>query len=434
LRINILMWSRVTLLLLQPAAITALSLRAAVIGGGLGGLTCCNALRKIGIDAQIYERAKQLSPQAGTGLTLWPNGLSALEAIDDGIIPKIMQAGFATQDIEVTSADGQTKLPNPTGDPRRFPSEYGHPMINIRWSKLQQVLASRLPVDSINLDCSLSSIEAKSGGGVSVNFHRQSSTPISLDFDFIVGADGINSALRQQLVGDGVPRDAGRTIWRSIIPFDDALLTKGGCSMSAGAGKVGFLTHIGENELYWSAFATDEAVEKSGLKKNEFADVKEYLLAQFADVYKLQPCLERTPVDAILERRVSDRAPLIDDAGKAAIPWANGADEAGTPLGIPATLLGDAFHAMIPSLGQGANSSFEGAYRLAAAMRGATTDAEVRAALREYEIAQMERVHWIVERSAAQGRTVYEDRDEFMRKQQEAQDDMWGVRFQPLVS
>lgn len=44
----------------------------------------------------------------------------------------------------------------------------------------------------------------------------------------------------------------------------------------------------------------------------------------------------------------------------------------------------------------------------------------------------MERVHWIVERSAAQGRTVYEDRDEFMRKQQEAQDDMWGVSFEPL--
>ena len=49
------------------------------------------------------------------------------------------------------------------------------------------------------------------------------------------------------------------------------------------------------------------------------------------------------------------------------------------------------------------------------------------------QVKQMERVHWIVERSAAQGKTVYEDRDEFMRRQQEAQDDMWGVRFEPLV-
>ena len=87
---------------------------------------------------------------------------------------------------------------------------------------------------------------------------------------------------------------------------------------------------------------------------------------------------------------------------------------------------------MIPSLGQGANSSFEGAYRLAAALRGATTAEQVQAALRAYEIAQMERVHWIVERSAAQGKTVYEDRDAFMRKQQEAQDDMWGIKFDAL--
>ena len=37
-----------------------------------------------------------------------------------------------------------------------------------------------------------------------------------------------------------------------------------------------------------------------------------------------------------------------------------------------------------------------------------------------------------LEQSAQQGRTVYEDRDEFMRKQQQAQDDMWGVQFEPL--
>ena len=54
------------------------------------------------------------------------------------------------------------------------------------------------------------------------------------------------------------------------------------------------------------------------------------------------------------------------------------------------------------------------------------------AALRAYEVAQMERVHWIVERSAAQGKTVYEDREEFMKKQGEAQDSMWGIQFDAL--
>jgi 2-polyprenyl-6-methoxyphenol hydroxylase-like FAD-dependent oxidoreductase len=395
-------------------------MKAAIIGGGLGGLTCCNALRKIGVDAHVFERAEKLSPQAGTGLTLWPNGLSAIEAIDSAAIPEILRSGSATVDIEVTSADGLTKLPNPTGDPTRFTTVYGQPMINIRWSKLQQCLAARLPADCIHLGSKLSHVDVETA---TAHFETPTGGTHSESFDLIIGADGINSALRAQLVGDGAPRDAGRTIWRSIIPYDEALLTRGGCTMSAGQGKVGFLTHIGESDLYWSAFATDEAISESALDRSSYADVKAYLLEQFADVYKVKACIERTPAEAILERRVADRIPLVDTSGRAAIPWKG-----------PVTLLGDAFHAMIPSLGQGANSSFEGAYRLAAALRGATTSDEVCAALRAYEVNQMERAHWIVERSAAQGKTVYEDRDEFMRKQQEAQDTMWGIKFDPLAA
>ena len=51
------------------------------------------------------------------------------------------------------------------------------------------------------------------------------------------------------------------------------------------------------------------------------ADVKAYLLAEFADVYKVAQCIKATPTEMILERRVADRSPLVDADGKAAIPW-----------------------------------------------------------------------------------------------------------------
>ena len=72
-------------------------------------------------------------------------------------------------------------------------------------------------------------------------------------YDVVVGADGLRSNLRAQLVDDGDPRDAGRTIWRAVIPFTPALrrvLSENACSMSAGSGKVGFLTDIGDDLLY----------------------------------------------------------------------------------------------------------------------------------------------------------------------------------------
>ena len=56
------------------------------------------------------------------------------------------------------------------------------------------------------------------GGGVTAHFERSEGGAESAHFDLLVGADGINSALRQQLVGDGAPRDAGRTIWRAGPP------------------------------------------------------------------------------------------------------------------------------------------------------------------------------------------------------------------------
>jgi len=412
-----------------PSAATTKPLKAAIIGGGLGGLTAAIALRKVGIDAHVYERRSEIKGTVGTGLTMWPNGLSALEAIDPGLAPLIVKAGASTKLIEVTTADGQTKLPNPTGDPTRFPAMYGQPMLNIHWARLQQCLASRLPAECLHLDCSFAGLESASGGGggVTLEFARASGEALDpVTADFAVGADGINSVVRGLLVDDGPPRDAGRTIWRSIIPFEDVdeeLLLRGGCSMSAGAGKVGFLTDLGAAGLYWSAFATDEALAASGVNRDATDDIQHYLLEEFGGVYKVALAIKSTPPSMILERRVADRVPLVDDDGRAAIPW----------RGLPVTLLGDAFHAMIPSLGQGANSSFEGAYRLAAALAGASEGGMgVEEALRAYESAQMERVHWIVERSAAQGKMVYEDRDEFMRKQQEAQDEMWGVTFEPL--
>ena len=103
----------------------------------------------------------------------------------------------------------------------------------------------------------------------------------------------------------------------------------------------------------------------------------------------------------MLQQRLCDREPLHPDA---------------LMLAGPVTLLGDALHAMIPSLGQGACCALEGALELAQCIAAAATveaaDASaqpelLREALRSYEVARLARSTTIQTRSAHAGAAAY---------------------------
>ena len=60
-----------------------MTLRAVVIGGGLGGTAAAVALTQAGIDVRVYEQAARLA-EVGAGVSLAPNGLRMLERLDVG--------------------------------------------------------------------------------------------------------------------------------------------------------------------------------------------------------------------------------------------------------------------------------------------------------------------------------------------------------------
>jgi flavin-dependent dehydrogenase len=53
------------------------SLRIAVIGGGIGGLTAALALRQAGFDVDVYEQAPELT-EVGGGINMAPNATRIL--------------------------------------------------------------------------------------------------------------------------------------------------------------------------------------------------------------------------------------------------------------------------------------------------------------------------------------------------------------------
>jgi salicylate hydroxylase len=118
----------------------------AIIGGGIGGLATANALLKKGFNVQVYERAQVLRP-IGAGLTLTPNGLNSLNAIQPGIVESLISAGSPLETLILKRSTGETIASQPIATVEH----YGQPMLNIRWSKLQAILASALPSEIIHL-------------------------------------------------------------------------------------------------------------------------------------------------------------------------------------------------------------------------------------------------------------------------------------------
>ena len=110
--------------------------KVAVIGGGLGGLATAIALRKQGIDAHVYERAKEFRP-VGAGLALFSNGLNSLDAISPGIVENLKRASCPLNQSVFKKHTGERPVTQSTATHQE---KYGQPTLLFWWWRLQNVL------------------------------------------------------------------------------------------------------------------------------------------------------------------------------------------------------------------------------------------------------------------------------------------------------
>ncbi|UBF25852.1 FAD-dependent monooxygenase [Kovacikia minuta CCNUW1] len=358
-------------------------MKVTVIGAGLGGLAAAIALRQQGIDTQVYEKARGLQP-IGAGLSLFPNGLNVLNAILPGLADSLIRVGSQAQRVNLRKSNGdliaQNQLP--------LQEQYGQPMLNIRWSQLQETLASVLPPDLIHLNYRCVGFD-QTDSGVEVQFENGETAQA----DVLIGADGIHSIVRQLLVGDGSPRYAGRLSWRAVLQYQHQLLPADEVTiMTSIDGKIFTLIDVGDGQIFWSAGALSE---RENLHK-QATEVKSHVLETFAGwAEPVEAIVTATAAEAIVERPIWDRPPLES--------WNKGR----------VTLLGDAAHPMVPSLGQGANTAFEDAWELAQFL---AQQPSIEAAFAHYENSRIPRTQVIQARSAFQGSRSYDtDSETFLR-------------------
>lgn len=234
----------------------------------------------------------------------------------------------------------------------------------------------------------------------------------------MIGADGINSVVRQTLIGDGSPNFVDRVSWRAIIQYDHKLLSPNASTLiTAPDGKNFLLVDVGEGYTFWSASvqSTDDFVHQQAIAP------KTRVLEQFsAWAEPVGAIIQATPAENIVERPICDRRPLS--------AWSNGR----------VTLLGDAAHPVVPSLGQGANMAFEDAYELAECLSAAPT---IETAFKAYENSRIPRTNEIYAHSADQGFRSYKPDNEttlreMMKPSQIGQNEFqeWLYSYNPSAS
>ncbi|MBW4559444.1 MAG: FAD-dependent monooxygenase [Trichormus sp. ATA11-4-KO1] len=348
--------------------------KIAIIGAGPGGLAAAIALQNIGFNVQVYEKAKEFRP-AGTGLGLAPNGLNCLEAIAPGIVAALKSSGCQVNQTVLKNIHGETIRANTS----QFLEKYGQPLLTVWWWRLQQTLASRLPSDIIHLNHHCIGFK-QNDNGVEIYFDGGK----TVYADLLIGADGVNSVIRETLTGEGKPKYIGSMCWRAVIEYHHELFNSHDLIFIQGNQQFMYLLNVGKGYTSW---ITRKLSPNYSLSQTA-DEVKSRILDEltgWAETFRT--VVAATPAEQIWEGPICDRPPLNS--------WSQSR----------VTLLGDAAHPMAPAMGQGANTTFEDAYELQASFSRASS---LTAALTSYEKSRIERTQIIQTRSAVSEMRYYE--------------------------
>src|SRR6266404_2937860 len=183
----------------------ASSCRSAIVGGGLAGLAAAHALTNFRIKAQVFEAAPTLG-EIGAAVNVSPQAAKALQAVDLG--DKI--AAVATSSPGIYTRDMQTGEFLEFNDRRKTAARYGAPYYTFHRADLLDALASGLDRRLIHLDHRLVGVEERSEGVV-----LAFANGAKVEAEFVIGADGVRSVIRQALYGNDNPTYTGQMVWRA---------------------------------------------------------------------------------------------------------------------------------------------------------------------------------------------------------------------------
>jgi len=307
---------------------------AVVVGGGIGGLAAALGLLRTGWTVTVLERVAAVRP-VGAGLVLQANGLRCLDAL--GVGGRVRADGVPDVTGGTRRADGRWLARISTAELERA---LGTPAIGIHRAALHEILFGALPPGTVVTGGEVVGVTAD--GEVTYREH-DTGHESTASADLVVGADGIRSAVRQALWPEAAPPAyVGVTAWRGVTPVWDRELVAG---VSWDRGAEFGVVPLADRRVYWFG-------ARNAAPGEPHDDEKAEVLAHFGRWHDpIRRLIEATPT--VLRDDLACLEPPLTTYVKGRV-----------------ALLGDAAHAMVPHLGQGANQALEDAVVLAAVAPG----------------------------------------------------------------
>jgi 6-hydroxynicotinate 3-monooxygenase len=309
------------------------SVRIGVIGAGLGGATLGGLLQRAGFDVRVFEQAPAFE-RIGAGIHLTANVMKVLRHL--GVERTLSDVGLHPDSfVSRKWDDGSVLFQLPLG--KAGEEAYGATYITVHRGDLHAAIISAMQPGTVEFGKKLLAVD-RAGGALKLEFADGSEA----EFDALIGADGVNSCVRQVLLGPDRPRYTGHVAHRAIYPSQ--LLT--GLKVHNCTKWWGPKSHIliyyitkARNEIYLVTSAPqaewNETASFVPCSRDEVLAAFEGFHTEVREVIARAPQLTKWPI--------FDREPLDS--------WTDG----------NITMIGDACHPMRPYMAQGAAMAIEDA-------------------------------------------------------------------------
>ncbi len=357
-----------------------MKLQALIAGGGIGGLAAALACSRAGCDVRLFERVDAFS-EVGAGIQMGPNVTRILQAW--GLGDALDAVAARPQRLQVRDAlSGRELAALPLAD--RALQRYGAPYLSIRRADLQQLLLAAVrDRDGVHLN---TGHVVQDWTETAATLSLRTIDGLTVEGDLLIGADGLWSRVRAQLLADGLPQPTGHLAYRAMVPQSALPESLRSDQVTVWLGPKLHVVHypvqrgetlnivvIVHGRADHAPGEWDHAAHASGLRA-ALAPVCPALQARVQAIpgWRLWVLCDRPPM----------RGPDEHAQGRVA-------------------LLGDAAHPMRPYLAQGAGMAIEDAAELERAL--AMDAIEVPLRLRRYALNRWERNARVQARSARNG-------------------------------